>query len=32
MTIYLVRKKMMFIFAKNGLNYQFLSNTTYEQK
>ena len=31
-TIYLVRKKMLFVFAKNGLYYQFLSNTTSEQK
>ncbi len=31
MIIYLRRKKMLFIFAKNGLYYQFLSNTTSEQ-
>ena len=31
MTIYLIRTKMLFVFAKEGLYYQFLSNTTSEQ-
>ena len=31
MIIYLRRKKMLFIFAKNGLYYQFLSNVPLEQ-
>ena len=31
MTTRLVRKKMLFVFAKNGLYHQFLSNTNLEQ-
>ena len=31
MTTRLVRKKMLFVFAKNGLYYLFLSNTNLEQ-
>ena len=32
MMLYLIRRKMLFIFAKNGLYYPFLSNSFWKQK